>query len=129
MILCTIQPVHMSNALFTFFLVLLYLLCIPIVVLVLATLVVFNVNIIKFGIDQLHDSPSAHQSLFIHRYVWTFYLSVFIAQIEWSSIVGGLVYTSFINGVGLWLILPFLLCFLLLLIVAYSPLQETLVSY
>ena len=62
-------------------------------------------------------APADHQRLFIHWYVWTFYLSVCIAQVGWSSIVGGLGYISFINTIGFWLILPFLICLLLLLIV------------
>ena len=117
MILNSFQPVHVSDGLLIFFLILLYLLCIPIVVLFLATLVVFNANIIQFGIDQLQDSPADHQSLFIHWYVWTFYLSVFIVQVGWSSVIGGLGYRIFINKIGFWLILPFLICLLLLLIV------------
>ena len=111
-LLCSFQPVHVSVGLLTFFLILLCLLLFPIVVLFLATLVVFNANIIQFGIDQLQDSPADHQSLFIHWYVWTYYLSVFIAQVEWSSIVGGLgEYKSFNNAMCWWLIVPFLYAF------------------
>ena len=117
MILCSFQPVHLNNVLHTFFLILLGLLLFLIVVFLLATLVVFNANIIQFGIDQLQDSPADHQSLFIHWYVWTYYLSVFIAKIGWSSVIGRLVYTSSINRIGVWLILPFLVCLFLLLIV------------
>ena len=116
-ILCSVQPVPVSNALFTFFLILLGLLLFLIVVLLLASLVVFNANVIQFGIDQLQESPADHQSLFIHWYVWTFYLSVFIAQVGWSSVIGGLVHINFFNAIGLWLILPFLVCLFLLLIV------------
>ena len=116
-ILYNFLPFHLSKGLCTFFLILLCLLLIPLAVLIIATLVVFNANIIQFGIDQLQDSPADHQSLFIHWYVWTYYLSVFIAQVGWSSIIGGLGYRIFINKIGFWLILPLLICLFLLLIV------------
>ncbi len=35
----------------------------------------FQANIIQFGMDQLYDSPSNHQSLFVHWYLWAFQLS------------------------------------------------------
>ena len=38
----------------------------------------FNANIIQFGMEQLHDSPAHHQSLFIYWYVWIYYLVQFI---------------------------------------------------
>jgi len=38
---------------------------------------VFCANSIQFGMDQLHDSPSDHQSLFIHWYVCVWYAGVF----------------------------------------------------
>ena len=38
-----------------------------------------NANIIPFGVDQLHDSPAEHQSLFIHWNVWAWYLGSLIA--------------------------------------------------
>ncbi len=42
--------------------------------LLLASLISVHANFIQFGIDQLHDSPEGHQSLFIHRYIWIFQL-------------------------------------------------------
>ena len=41
-----------------------------------------NANIIQFGVDQLHDSPAEHQSLFIHWHVWAWYLGSLIAKLE-----------------------------------------------
>ena len=41
----------------------------------------FAANVIQFGIDQLLDSPSHHQSLFIHWFVWVLYISSFATQI------------------------------------------------
>ena len=43
--------------------------------------VVFNANIIQFGMDQLHDSPRDHQSLFIHWYFWTWNVGFLGSQI------------------------------------------------
>ena len=110
-ILYSFQPVPVSNALHTLFLILLGLLFFLIMVLLLATLVVFNANIIQFGIDQLQDSPADHQSLFILWYVWTHYLSIFITQVGWRSVI-------YINAKDVWRILPFLIYLLLHLIVA-----------
>ena len=39
------------------------------VLLVLSSVVTFNANVIQFGLDQLHDSPTEHLVLFIHWYV------------------------------------------------------------
>ena len=44
----------------------------------------FNANIIQFGMDQLHDSPMDHQSLFIHWYVSVYYLAEFISRLPWE---------------------------------------------
>ena len=37
-----------------------------------------NANIIQFGMDQLHDSPQDHQSLYILWYMWVTTLATFI---------------------------------------------------
>ena len=47
--------------------------------LVAITSPLFNANIIQFGVDQLQDSPTDHQSVFIHWYVWIIYVTVLIA--------------------------------------------------
>ena len=44
-------------------------------------LVMFNANIIQFGVDQLQDSPADHQSLFIYWYVWMYYLANLTVQL------------------------------------------------
>ena len=44
----------------------------------------FNANIIQFGMDQLHDSPMDHQSLFILWYVCVYYLAEFISRLPWE---------------------------------------------
>ena len=43
-----------------------------------------NANIIQFGMDQLHDSPGDHQSLFIHWFTWVYSLGIFIHQLGLS---------------------------------------------
>ena len=45
--------------------------------------VVFNANIIQFGMDQLHDCVTDHQSLYIHWYVWLFYLVQYLVICPW----------------------------------------------
>ncbi len=42
--------------------------------LVLVSFISVNANFIQFGMDQLHDSPEGHQSLFIHWYIWIYQL-------------------------------------------------------
>ena len=50
-------------------------------VVMLVGFVGFNANVIQFGMDQLHDSPGEDQSLFIHWYMWLYYISVFLAKL------------------------------------------------
>ena len=51
------------------------------------SLVIFTANVIQFGMDQLHDSPGEDRTLFIHWYVWVYYLSIFIGQLAWNLTV------------------------------------------
>ena len=59
------------------------LLCFTIILafIIASIIVVFNANVIQFGMDQLHDSPVDHQSLFIHWYVWTWTLGYLVSHI------------------------------------------------
>ncbi len=50
----------------------------------LVTISVFMINSIRFGMDQLHDSPTEDSILFVHWYVWIYYLCSFIVSIPWS---------------------------------------------
>ena len=52
----------------------------------LATILVFVINSIRFGMDQLHDSPTEDSILFIHWYVWIYYLCSSIVGLPWSLI-------------------------------------------
>ena len=42
----------------------------------------FNANVIQLGMDQLYDFPAETQSLFIHWFVWVFYLINFLVQLS-----------------------------------------------
>ena len=97
------------NSLFILVLCLMGLISIPTTVLIIASLVMFNANIIQFGVDQLQDSPADHQSLFIHWYIWAYYLGVLVAQVCWSSAI------VFIQAPYLFF-LPIVLSIVLLLI-------------
>ena len=45
---------------------------------------VFIVNGIQFGMDQLHASPTEDSILYIHWYVWIFYTCSLITEIPWN---------------------------------------------
>ncbi len=49
----------------------------------------FNANVIQFGMEQLHDSPVHHQSLFIYWYVWIYYLVQLIIVQPWNMVFTG----------------------------------------
>ena len=99
------------NALFIFFFCLLGVFLFPILLFIIACLVMFNANIIQFGVDQLQDSPADHQSLFIHWYVWAYFLGVLLIQFGWSGIYGD-TYNHFLP-----LPIPVLVCVMLIFIV------------
>ncbi len=46
----------------------------------LIPIAVFHANVIPFGMDQLQDSPSDHQSLFIHWYVFAWYSGFLLSE-------------------------------------------------
>ena len=49
--------------------------------------VVFIINAIQFGMDQLHDSTTEDSILYIHWYVWTYYICSLISQISWNFLL------------------------------------------
>ena len=53
----------------------------PLIVVILVLYMVYDVNILHFSMDQLHESPADHQSLF-HWFVWLQNLMIFIGQVE-----------------------------------------------
>ena len=46
--------------------------------------VVFIINAIQFGMDQLHDSTTEDSILYIHWYVWIYYTCSLITQVMWN---------------------------------------------
>ena len=48
------------------------------------TNMVFIVNGIQFGMDQLHASPTQDSILYIHWYVWIYYTCSLITEIPWN---------------------------------------------
>ena len=74
-----------------------------------SSIVAFNANVIQFGLDQLHDSPSEHLVLYIH---WFVVLSYAGTQLIKASVTP-LSSTCSIIG-NLWPILLSFVCFLLI---------------
>ena len=48
------------------------------------TVVIFMINALQFGMDQLHDSPTEDSILFIHWYVWIYHAGYFLTAIAWN---------------------------------------------
>ena len=57
------------------------------IMLLLSNYISFNANIIQFGMDQLHDSPSKDSILFIHWFVFTSHLGTAINKFAILSIL------------------------------------------
>ena len=79
----------------------------------------FTANVIQFGMDQLHDSPGEDQSLFIHWFMWLYYISVFLTQLGWNLTANSLILNgapnAYIYGVVLLLLIPLLVTVLLIM--------------
>ena len=46
--------------------------------------ILFMINSTRFGMDQLHNSPTVDSILFIHWYVWIHYFSLLITSLPWN---------------------------------------------
>ena len=46
--------------------------------------VIFESIIVQLGVDQLYSYPAEYQSVFIHWFVWIFYMAHFVTQIVWT---------------------------------------------
>ncbi len=75
----------------------------------------FNANIIQFGMDQLHDSPAEHQSLFIYWYVWIYYIVQLIILQPWNML-----YIEFITSCTLFGILGVIPCIMVIVIMCIA---------
>ena len=49
--------------------------------------VVFMINAIQFGMDQLHDAPTEDSIFYIHWYVWICYTCSLISEIDWNFLL------------------------------------------
>ena len=56
------------------------------VVLFLCSIIAFNANVIQFGLDQLHDAPAESLKLYIHWYVWTNQVGLFLLRLPSASL-------------------------------------------
>ncbi len=59
----------------------------------------FNANVIQFGMEQLHDSPAEHQSIFIYWYVWIYYLVQLVIVQPWNILPLELITSSCLFGI------------------------------
>ena len=50
-------------------------------------LIGFAANVVQFGMDQLHDCPGEDRTLFIHWYVWVYFVTIVIGQLAWNMAV------------------------------------------
>ena len=60
-------------------------------------LVGFAANVVQFGMDQLHDSPGEDRTLFIHWYVWVYFVTIAIGQLAWN--LTGPYYYNYYNNI------------------------------
>ena len=51
-----------------------------------SSIVAFNANVIQFGLDQLHDSPTEHLVLYIHWYVVLSYVGTELIKVPTSTL-------------------------------------------
>ena len=75
--LAFLLPVFLMQSEVRYFWVVAAVLFVPLTI----SFILFNANVIQFGMDQLHDSPGDHQTLFIHWFVWLLYLGICISQV------------------------------------------------
>ena len=55
------------------------------VVIMVTVYVMFIINGIQFGMDQLHDSPTEDSILYLHWYVWIYYTCSVTTRVVWNS--------------------------------------------
>ena len=53
-----------------------------------SSIVAFSANVIQFGFDQLHDSPAESSTLYIHWYVWTNQVGLFLLRLPSAGFSG-----------------------------------------
>ena len=55
-------------------------------ILLFCSITAFSANVIQFGLDQLHDAPTESLKLYIHWYVWTNQVGLFLLRLPSASI-------------------------------------------
>ena len=82
-------------------------------------LVGYVANVIQFGMDQLLDSPGEDRTLFIHWFVWTYYVSLVVEQIA-ANLAFQIYYNmndgAYYNVVGYFLLLAIPLLVVVILV-------------
>ena len=68
------------------------------IILLLCSTIAFNANVIQFGIDQLHDAPAESSTLYIHWYVWTTQVGLFLIRLPaaFGEIPANITYPLFV---------------------------------
>ena len=54
-------------------------------ILLFCSITAFSANVIQFGLDQLHDAPAESLKLYIHWYVWTNQIGLFLLRLPSAS--------------------------------------------
>ena len=55
-------------------------------ILLFCSITAFSANVIQFGLDQLHDAPAESLKLYIHWYVWTNQVGLFLLRLPSASL-------------------------------------------
>ena len=55
-------------------------------ILLFCSMTAFSANVIQFGLDQLHDAPAESLKLYIHWYVWTNQVGLFLLRLPSVSL-------------------------------------------
>ena len=56
------------------------------IIIFFSSIVAFNANVIQFGLDQLHDSPTEHLVKYIHWYVLLSYVGTKFIEVPTSTL-------------------------------------------
>ena len=85
-VLLSVLPVldHLNDSFKKPIAIVIFILAVVPILLLTASFIGLVSNIVQFGLDQLHDSPADHQSLFIYWFLWVYYLAFLISQVLWN---------------------------------------------
>ena len=90
------------------------------------TVVIFMINALQFGMDQLHDSPTEDSILFIHWYVWISHAVSLLTTLAWNLTFHDIhhIFIGTPSYIGLSLFLSLLVISLVLLIASLCIYQR-----